>query len=60
MNSTRLTIDPQHANTIYVSPPSLAIQDAFVAKVDGTGSTVWATLLGGSDVDQVQAIASDT
>src|SRR5215469_15268163 len=41
MNSTLLAVDAQHPNTIYVSSPNPGVEDAFVAKLDGTGATVW-------------------
>jgi len=44
---------------VYVGSPQSRIQDAFAAKLDSAGNTVWATLLGGSNVDSGQSIAVD-
>ena len=43
------------------TPPSVGSYDAFVAKLNPTGSAmVWATFLGGTATDQAQTIATDS
>lgn len=59
LNSVLLAIDPLNPNTVYVGSPQTSIQDAFAMKLDATGNTVWATLLGGSGADSGQSIAVD-
>jgi uncharacterized protein (TIGR03437 family) len=59
LNSIVLAIDPAQPKTVYVGAPQYQIQDAFAAKLDGAGNTVWATLLGGSGVDSGESIAVD-
>jgi uncharacterized protein (TIGR03437 family) len=59
LHATVLAIDPAQPNTVYVGSPQLQVQDAFAAKLDSSGNTVWATLLGGSGVDAGQGIAVD-
>ncbi len=55
-NATLLAASGGH---LYASSPAQSAQDAFVAKLDPTGTVVWATLLGGSGADAGQAIALD-
>jgi uncharacterized protein (TIGR03437 family) len=57
--ATVLAIDPAQSNTVYVSSPQSQIQDAFAAKLNSAGNTVWATLLGGSGADSGQGVAVD-
>jgi hypothetical protein len=59
LNATVLAIDPAQPNMVYVGSPQRQIQDAFAAKLDSSGNTVWATLLGGSGTDSGQGIAVD-
>ncbi len=60
-----LAIDPRDPSTIYVSSGSFGlaggptVEDAFVAKLDTAGGIEWATLLGGSGVDEARGIAVD-
>jgi uncharacterized protein (TIGR03437 family) len=59
-SSRILALDPFNpSSTIYVGSVSPAVEHAFVAKLDAGGAYVWATLLGGSQVDSAQAIAVD-
>ena len=43
-----------------VRPFAGGTQDAFVAKLNGSGALQWNTFLGGSNDDQAQGIAVDT
>jgi uncharacterized protein (TIGR03437 family) len=55
------TSDPAFPVTAGAFQTTLAGQDAFVAKLNSTGSAmVWATFLGGAAVDTAQTIATDS
>jgi uncharacterized protein (TIGR03437 family) len=58
-SATNSTLLAEQSGTIYVSAPVMGIEHAFVTKLSSTGSTIWATLLGGSQSDFGLALAAD-
>lgn len=59
VDSYLIALDPSQPGTLYLGAAANQVQDAFAMKLDASGSTVWATLLGGSGADGGNTIAVD-